>query len=130
MRRSASTSRTHWNTDFDNPANKKFMAEWTKKYGDRSTYYASQGYDTALAIGAALKAVKGDLQDTEQFRKAMLKADFQSVRGKFKFGPNQHPIQDWYATKVEKDASGKVVIKTLGKVMTDQGDAYSKDCKL
>ena len=51
---------THWNSDFDNPANKKFMAEWTKKYGaDRlPTYYASQGYDTALAIGAALKAVE------------------------------------------------------------------------
>ena len=60
----------------------------------------------------------------------MLKADFEAVRGKFKFGPNQHPIQDWYATKVEKDASGNVVIKTQGKVMTDQGDAYSKDCKL
>ncbi len=121
---------THWNTDFDNPANKKFMDAWMKKYNRLPTYYAGQAYDTALAIGAALKGVKGDLSDTEKFRQAMLKADFEAVRGKFKFGPNQHPIQDWYATKVEKDASGNVVIKTQGKVMTDQGDAYSKDCKL
>jgi len=121
---------THWNTDFDNPANKKFMDAWMKKYNRLPTYYAGQAYDTALAIGAALKAVNGDLSDTEKFRQAMLKADFEAVRGKFKFGPNQHPIQDWYATKVEKDASGNVVIKTQGKVMTDQGDAYSKDCKL
>ena len=79
---------TQWNTDFDNPANKKFMDAWTKKYGaDRlPTYYASQGYDTALAIGAALKEVKGDIRNNDTFRTAMLKADFQAVRGAFKFG--------------------------------------------
>ena len=125
-------SSTFWNTDFDNPANKKFMAEWAKKYGaDRvPTWYSAEGYDTALAIGAALKAVKGDLKDTEKFRQAMLKADFTSIRGKFKFGPNQHPIQDWYATKVEKAADGKLIIKTGGKIFEDHGDAYAKDCKL
>jgi branched-chain amino acid transport system substrate-binding protein len=123
---------SHWNSDLDNPANKKFMEAWAKKYGpDRlPTFYASQGYDTALAIGAALKGVNGDLKDPEKFRQAMLKADFQAVRGAFKFGPNQHPIQDWYALKVEKDAGGKVVIKSAGKVFTNQGDVYAKDCKL
>ncbi len=123
---------SQWNTDFDNPANKKFMAEWQKKFGAERlpTYYASQGYDTALAIAAALKATNGDVTNTDAFRTAMLKADFQAVRGAFKFGPNQHPIQDWYATRVEKDTGGKPVIKTLGKILSDHGDAYSKDCKL
>ena len=97
--------------DFDNPANKKFVEAWHEEIRtDRlPTYYAGQGYDTALAIGAALKGVNGDLKDTEKFRQAMLKADFQSVRGKFKFGTNQHPIQDWYATEVEKDAGRQAV---------------------
>jgi branched-chain amino acid transport system substrate-binding protein len=123
---------SQWNTDFDNPANKKFMAEWQKKFGTERlpTYYASQGYDTALAIAAALKATNGNVTNTDAFRTAMLKADFQAVRGAFKFGPNQHPIQDWYATRVEKDADGKPVIKTIGKILSDHGDAYSKDCKL
>ena len=121
---------THWNADFDNAANKKFMDAWMKKYNRLPTTYASQGYDTALAIGAALKAVNGDLKDPEKFRQAMLKADFEAVRGKFKFGPNQHPIQDWVAIKVEKGPDGNAVINTVGKVFTDQGDVYSKDCKL
>ena len=123
---------TQWNSDFDNPANKKFMAEWQKKFGTERlpTYYASQGYDTALAIAAALKATNGNVTNTDAFRAAMLKADFQAVRGAFKFGPNQHPIQDWYSARVEKDASGKLIIKTIGKIMSDRGDAYSKDCKL
>src|SRR5262249_44677693 len=62
-------STTFWNMDFDNPANKAFVAAWDKKYGaDRlPTYYAAQGYDSALAIGAALKAVNGDLKDTDKF---------------------------------------------------------------
>lgn len=122
----------HWNSDFDNPANKRFVEAWTKKYGaDRvPTYFASQGYDTALSIGAALKGVNGDIRNTELFRAAMLKADFESVRGAFKFGNNQHPIQDWYAARVEKDATGKPIIKTLDKIMSNHGDAYSKDCKL
>lgn len=124
-------STTFWNTDFDNQANKAFIEAWTRKYGvDRvPTYYAAQGYDTALAIGAALKGVGGDLKDAEKFRQAMLKADFDSVRGLFKFGPNQHPIQDWYSTKVEKEASGKLMIKTTGKIVENLVDAYAKDCK-
>jgi branched-chain amino acid transport system substrate-binding protein len=123
---------SQWNADFDNEANKQFMAAWQKKYGsDRlPTFYASQGYDTALAIGAALKGVKGDLSDTDAFRTAMLKADFHSVRGAFKFGNNQHPIQDWYAMRVEKGPDGKPVIKTIGKVLSNHRDAYANDCKL
>ena len=123
---------SQWNTDFDNPANKAFMAAWRKKFGaDRlPTFYASQGYDTALAIGAALKGVHGDLSSTDAFRTAMLKADFHSVRGAFKFGNNQHPIQDWYALRVEKGADGKPFIKTIGKIMSNHGDAYAKECKL
>lgn len=121
---------SHWNSDFDNPASKAFMTAWEKAYHRPATYYASQGYDAALAIGAALKAVGGKLGDVNAFREAMLKADFQSTRGAFKFGPNQHPIQDWYALKVEKGADGRLALNTKAKVLSDHGDAYAKDCKL
>jgi branched-chain amino acid transport system substrate-binding protein len=121
---------THWNSDFNNPANQRFVAEWTKKYTRTPTYYASQGYDTALAIGAALKATNGNVENTDAFRTAMLKADFASVRGPFKFGPNQHPIQDWYALRVNKDAQGKLSLQTVKKVLTNHSDSYASQCKL
>ena len=121
---------SHWNSDFDNPANKAFMAAWDKAYHRPATYYSSQGYDTALAIGAALEGVAGNLDDIGAFRKAMLKADFQSTRGAFRFGPNQHPVQDWWALRAEKDGNGKLVLRTKGKIFSDHGDAYAKDCKL
>ena len=120
---------SHWNSDFDNPANKAFVAAWEQTYHRPATYYASQGYDTAMAIGAALKGVGGKLDDANSFRQAMMKADFQSVRGSFKFGPNQHPVQDWYALKAEKGADGKLALVTKSKILSDHGDAYAKECK-
>lgn len=119
-----------WNTDFDNASNKRFVAEFRKKYNRVPTYYASQGYDTALAIGAALRQVNGDLSNTDAFRAAMLKADFQATRGAFKFGPNQHPVQDWFAMQVERDAQGQLAIVTKKKILSNHGDAFAKDCKL
>ena len=121
---------SHWNSDFDNAANKKFMEAWTKAYNRPVTYYASQGYDAALAYASALKATGGSLEDADAFRDALRKADFESVRGKFAFGPNQHPVQNWYALKVEKGADGKPMLKTVGDVFKDHGDAYSAECKM
>ncbi|WP_432283877.1 ABC transporter substrate-binding protein [Aminobacter sp. BA135] len=121
---------SHWNSDFDNAANKKFMDAWNKAYNRPVTYYASQGYDAALAYASALKATGGSLDDADAFRDALRKADFESVRGKFAFGPNQHPVQNWYALKVEKGDDGKPMLKTVGEVLKDHGDAYAAECKM
>lgn len=119
-----------WNSDLDNPANKKFVADWAKKYNRPITLYASQGYDAAQAIDAALKQTGGKVDDSEAFRTAMLKANFPSVRGSFKFGTNQHPVQSWYSMVVEKGADGQPVLKTKEKILSDVGDAYAAQCKL
>lgn len=119
-----------WNSDFDNLVSKKFVADFQARYGRMPTYYASQGFDTALAIAAALKETGGRVDDTEAFRRAMLKANFDATRGKFRFGPNQHPVQDWYAIRPERGADGKLFLKTQGKVLSDRGDAYAEQCKI
>ncbi len=121
---------SHWNSDFDNEANKAFVAAWQKAYDRPLTYYASQGYDAARAIASALKATGGDIEDIGAFRDALRKADFQSVRGKFAFGPNQHPVQDWYALKVVAGENGKPVLKTGARILEDHSDAYASDCAL
>ena len=122
---------SHWNDDFDNSANVIFVNAWKAKYGARPiTIYAAQGYDAALLIGSALKATGGRLDDMDAFRFAMRKANFSSVRGAFKFGSNQHPVQDWYALEAEKKANGEVVLKTQKKVLANHGDAYAAACKL
>ncbi|GGF36453.1 ABC transporter substrate-binding protein [Aliidongia dinghuensis] len=119
-----------WNSDFDNPASKAFVAAYEAKFHRTPTYYAAQGYDTARLVASALRAVGGDLAKADAFRAALRQADFQSVRGAFKFGQNQHPIEDWYALKVVKGADGKPVLKTMGKIFEAHGDAYAAECKM
>ncbi len=120
---------SQWNWDFDNAANKQFVAAFKKKYGRMPTLYASQGYDTARLIGSALKATGGKPENQDAFRKALEKADFDSVRGAFRFGPNHFPVQDLYVREVVKDDSG-IYNRTVKKVFSDHGDAYAAQCRM
>ena len=119
-----------WNADFDNPTNTDFVARFRTAYGRMPTMYAAQGFDTGLAIGAALKSVGGKVEDTAAFRKAMLKADFPSTRGAFAFGANQNPVQDWWAFRVVAGADGKPVLQTRKKLLSGYGDPFAAACTL
>ena len=115
--------------DLDNAANKQFVSAFMAAYGRKPSLYASQGYDTAMLIDSAIAKVGGDVSNTDAFRDAIQAAEFSSVRGAFKFGPNHHPIQDIYVREVVKDGEG-VTNKTIVKVFTDHADAYAVDCKM
>lgn len=120
----------HWGPDFKNAASEEMIKKWKAAYPDRPlTYYATQGYDTARLIGSALKQT-GGVDDIDAFRTALRKADFQSVRGNFSFGPNQHPVQDWYLFDVVKGADGLPTTKTNRKLIENYGDIHSADCKM
>ena len=120
---------SQWNFDLDNAANKQFVSAFKAKYGRMPTLYASQGYDTANLIGSALKVTGGEPQKMDDFRKALEKADFDSVRGNFRFGNNHHPIQDLYVREVVKDSTG-IHNKTVKKVFSNHQDAYAGSCNL
>jgi branched-chain amino acid transport system substrate-binding protein len=120
----------HWAPDFDNAANRKFVAAFEKEYKRIPSVFAAQGYDTALLIDAAVRDVKGKVEDVEAVRKAMKAARFESVRGAFKFNRNQMPIQNYYLRVVAKDAQGRIVNKTIGTIFKDHGDAYVQECDM
>lgn len=122
-------STTHWNYDFDNPQSKRFVKDFEKEYGKLPAVYASQGYDAAMLLDAAIRDVKGNLEDKTALRAALLAARFKSVRGEFKFGANHFPIQDYYKQQVVLD-NGKLINRTLGKVLTQRADAYGSACKM
>jgi len=121
---------SHWAHDMDNAANKKFVADFQKGYGRLPSLYASQGYDAALLINAAVRDVKGKIEDKDAVLKALKAAKFESVRGPFKFNNNQYPIQDYYLRVIGKDAQGRVTNKTLGKIFANHADAYASACKM
>jgi branched-chain amino acid transport system substrate-binding protein len=118
---------SQWSKDIDNEANKKFVESFKAEYNRLPSLYASQGYDTANLIVAAL--AKAKVTDADGFRAALEAADFASVRGKFKFGPNHHPIQDIYVREVVKE-DGVITNKIIGTAFTDHQDAYAAECKM
>jgi branched-chain amino acid transport system substrate-binding protein len=81
-------------------------------------------------MDSAIRKVKGRLENKEALRAAIKAADFKSVRGDFKFGNNQFPVQNYYLQVVGKGTDGRLVHKTMGTVMTNRGDAYSQECKM
>src|SRR6516225_10160958 len=117
-----------WAPDLDNPQNRKFVAAYEAAYNSVPGTYAMQGYDAALLINSAVKAVKGNLSDKQAVAGALKKADFTSLRGNFKFNINGYPIQDFYLTKVAKRADGKFETEIVQKVFENYGDRYAKDC--
>lgn len=119
---------SQWSHDLDNEANRQFVEAFKAMYERTPTLYASQGYDAANLIASALKSA-GGLADTDAFILALEKAEFDSVRGNFRFGPNHHPIQDIYIREVVKDGD-KVTNKLAGKVFENHQDAYARDCQL
>ncbi|MBO6858926.1 ABC transporter substrate-binding protein [Roseibium sp.] len=118
---------SQWSKDIDNDANKAFVESFQAEYGRLPSLYAAQGFDTANLLLSAM--AKADVTDADGFRAALEAADFPSVRGKFSFGPNHHPIQDIYVREVIKE--GDVYTnKIVGTALTDHGDAYSAECKM
>lgn len=117
-----------WAPNMDNPQNKKFVADYEAAYKIVPGSYAMQAYDAALLIDSAVKAA--GTADKDKLRAALKKADFTSLRGKFKFNSNGYPIQDFYLVKVAKRPDGKFQTEIAEKVFTDYADPHAKDCAL
>jgi branched-chain amino acid transport system substrate-binding protein len=121
----------HWSPDFSNAANQKFVAEFEKEYKRVPTLYASQGYDAAQLINAAVRDVKGKLDDQEALRRALRAARFESVRGPFRFNANQYPIQNYFVRTVGSDGKGGLINKSFSEpILKDHGDAYVQQCPM
>ena len=121
---------TFWSATMDNPANKAFVAAFTKKYGTGPSYYAAQAYDAANLIDSAITLVGGHIADHVALTRALERADFASVRGKFRYANDHFPIQDYYLGKVVRGADGKAQIALGAAVLKDHGNAYEGECPL
>ncbi|MFH1804676.1 MAG: ABC transporter substrate-binding protein [Pseudomonadota bacterium] len=118
---------SNWSKDIDNATNKAFVETFQAEYDRLPSIYASYGFDTANLLLSAM--AKADVKDQDAFREALRAADFDSVRGKFLFGANHHPIQDIYVREVVKE--GDVLTnKIVGMALADHTDAYASECTM
>jgi len=122
-----------WSPDLKNPANEKFVADYKKKYkGRMPSFYGAQSYDGILLIDSAVRAVKGNLADKKGMVAAMRKANFNSVRGKFTYGHNHFPIENFYLLRAVAGATPTAdpVMQIQKTVFTAYKDSYGQACKM
>ena len=118
-----------WVNDLPNEANKKFVADYKAKYKASPSFYGAQTYDALALLESAVVAVKGDLTKKDEMRKEMEKANFKSVRGNFKFGPNHIPIQNFYLQDVVKQGDD-YVLKTVATIVENDQDKHVGKCPM
>ena len=119
-----------WSPDLNIPASKKYVADFEKKYGYTPSYYGAQSYDGMMLIDSAVRANKGSLKDRKAVIAAMRKANFESIRGPFKYNVNHMPIQDFYLLQAVAGGKDGAHMQIKRKVFDDHKDSYYKDCKM
>jgi branched-chain amino acid transport system substrate-binding protein len=119
-----------WVNDLPVPANKKFVADFKAKHKAYPSFYGAQSYDAANLINSAVVAVKGDLSKKDEMRAEMKKANYASVRGPYKYGNNQFPIQNFYIQEAVKDADGVLTLKTVETIVKDHQDDSAAKCPM
>ncbi len=119
-----------WVNDLPFDANKKFVSGFREKYKTSPSFYASQSYDAAQLINAAVTAVKGDVSKKDAMRDEMRKANFPSVRGPFKYGNNHIPIQNFYLQEAVKNADGSLGLKTVATIVKNSQDRFHDKCPM
>jgi branched-chain amino acid transport system substrate-binding protein len=120
----------NWAPDMDNPQSKAFVKAYEAAYNSVPGTYAMQAYDAAMLIDSAIKGTGGNLSDKDALRAELKKANFTSLRGKFKFGVNNYPIQDFYLVKAAKRADGKYETEIVQRVFADYVDRYASECMM
>ena len=66
----------------------------------------------------------------DAMRAAMKSANYPSVRGKYTYGNNNMPIQNFYLREVVKDENGDWTTKIVSTVFENHQDPYAGECKL
>ncbi len=116
--------------DLDNPPNKKFVADFRKKFNRDPASYAGMAYDAMMLMDAAVREVKGNIKNQDAFRAALRRANFQSIRGPFKFNRNHHPIQNTYVTVVDSRPDGSLFLKQVGIAADNAPDEFAGKCPM
>lgn len=119
-----------WDPSLDNAANKRFVTDFKAKFGGYPSFYAAQSYDAIMMIAHAVEAVGGDMSNMDGIRADMKAADYGSVRGKYSYGNNNMPIQNFYLREVVADADGNWTTKVVSTVYTDHQDPYAAECAM
>lgn len=119
-----------WAPNLDNEQNRRFVRDFEAQFNYVPATYAAQSYDGAMLLDSAIRKAGGDLADKAALRRALEAAEFRSVRGNFRFGPNHFPVQDFWLCRVARRPDGKFQTDAVRKVLESNADPYVGECRM
>ncbi len=123
-------SGANWAPNMDNEPNRRFVRDFEAQFNYVPATYAAQSYDAAMLLNSAIRRVGGNLADKNALRAAIAAADFQSVRGPFRFGSNQYPVQDFWLCRVARRPDGRFQTETVRRVLEANVDPWAAECRM
>ncbi|WP_137176389.1 ABC transporter substrate-binding protein [Roseomonas sp. AR75] len=121
---------TTWTPTLPNEQNARFVRDFEAQFNYIPASYAAHAYDGAMLLDSAIRKVGGNLADKAALRTAIAAADFRSVRGNFRFGANQFPIQDFWLARVVRRQDGKFETQHVRKVFENAVDPFAAQCRM
>jgi branched-chain amino acid transport system substrate-binding protein len=121
---------TTWTPTLPNEQNTRFVADFLTQFNYIPASYAAHAYDTAMLLDSAVRRTGGNLADKGALRAAIRAADFRSVRGPFRFGANNFPVQDFWLARVGRRADGRLQTEHVRKVFENAVDPFAAECRM
>ncbi|MEK7878812.1 MAG: ABC transporter substrate-binding protein [candidate division NC10 bacterium] len=96
-------STMHYSAALDTPANRKFVAAYRKAFGTDPGYYSVGAYTAGLFLKQALEKVRGKVEDTDGFLKALREvAIADAPGGPIRLDKYGNPAHNIYIRRVER----------------------------
>jgi branched-chain amino acid transport system substrate-binding protein len=93
----------------DTAANRKFAADYRKRFGKVPSYFAETNYTSGRWINEAVRALGGNVEDREKLLAALRKVRIEDApRGTIRLDEYGNPIQNVYIRKVERNRDGEL----------------------
>ncbi|HIJ63336.1 MAG TPA: ABC transporter substrate-binding protein [Rhodospirillaceae bacterium] len=119
-----------WSEDLDIPVNRRMVSDFETEYGRLASVNTARGYDAAMLLDAAVRAVDKKVHDDDLIRAALRRVDFPSVRGVLRFDTNQFPIQTYLVRHVVADSRDRMINEQRGVLMRDVRDGHAGECPM
>ena len=103
-----------YSADIENAINKRFVANFRVDWGYDPGFYAAATYTEAAVLEATLNALKGKVEDKQEFMKVVRGIKVDTCRGPVQFDQYGNVVGNIYIRKVEKKGGKYVntVVKT------------------
>jgi branched-chain amino acid transport system substrate-binding protein len=104
----------HYTPHDDDPVNEAFVDAYVARFDQLPGAWSVDGWLAAKAIGDAMVAIDGDVEDTAAFSAAIQDVSFPSPRGPFRFEENGFAEVTMYIMRAERAPTGELQIIRQG----------------